>query len=375
MTTHGASRIRDEILGEASRWFIELNEHAQDEATRRAFDGWLRRSPEHVHAFLQISAHWEESTPRADAAVESIDELVALAKSDANVVSFTHATCPLVPPTRAFAAHGVAVRPIRWLGVTLAACVLLSVTAAFVWNQYFRGSYSTGLGEQRSLRLADGSTVELNSQTRIRVRYTSQERHIDLLEGQALFHVAKNQAQPFIVASGNTHVRAIGTQFDVYRKQSSTVVTVVEGKVAVEPALSEYTVADAGESPVDALGSAISDPASGSVLLEGGQQLTLAVDAASAAPARLRPADLEATTAWTQRRLIFRGTPLAEVVSEFNRYSERPMVVSDAQLAALPISGVFSSSDPTDLLRFLRDVGGYEVRETRTAIEISPRVP
>src|SRR5690606_26847429 len=88
-------------------------------------------------------------------------------------------------------------------------------------------------GEQRTVTLADGSVIELNARSRIKVRYADRERAIDLLQGQALFRVAKDPTKPFIVASGGTYVRAVGTQFDVYKKSVGTVVTVVEGRVAV----------------------------------------------------------------------------------------------------------------------------------------------
>jgi len=71
--------------------------------------------------------------------------------------------------------------------------------------------------------------------------------------------------------------------------------------------------------------------------------------------------------------LIFKGAPLSEVVSEFNRYSERRMIITDPEIGATRISGSFSSSDPADLLRFLREVGAYEVHETSSVISISRR--
>ena len=89
------------------------------------------------------------------------------------------------------------------------------------------------MGEQRSIQFEDGSTVDLNSRSKIRVKYSKQERDVELIEGQALFHVAHDTSRPFIVAVGATRVRAVGTQFDVYKKSNGTVVTVVEGRVAV----------------------------------------------------------------------------------------------------------------------------------------------
>lgn len=349
-----AGRLPPDVLAEAGRWFVELNEHPEDEPTRREFDRWMRRSPENVQAFLQVSMHWEESTPRPDADVGSIDALVALAKSESNVVCFAPAERAM--PAAQAGAPSDAKSISRRLAV--AACLLLSLSGALVWQQFFRGVYSTAVGEQRSFTLADGSMVELNSRTRIRVKYSEDQRHVELLEGQALFHVAKNEAQPFVVRSGGTQVRAVGTQFDVYRKPTGTVVTVVEGRVAAASATTQL----ASEMPDHA------------VFLDAGQQITLALDASvPPAPARLEAPAMEAATAWTRRRLIFKGTPLAEVAEEFNRYSERRIVIADAAIATIPISGSFSSNDSGDFLRFLREVGAYQVRETAGTIEISRR--
>lgn len=375
MTASDTPPLRSEILAEASRWFVDLNEHPQDERTRQAFDHWLRRSPEHVHAFLQISAHWEEGTPREGAQTESVDVLIELAKADTNIVHFAGAGP--VPHTASKGSlrrvsHTFRRRRLAWV-----ASVLLCLAALLSWQHFFRGVYSTAIGEQRSLTLADGSTVDLNSRTRIRVSYTSRERRIDLLEGQALFHVAKNESQPFVVRSADTLVRAVGTQFDVYRKKMGTVVTVVEGRVAVVSLAAEgngrgATVPAAGAADLRPAAAPSSEPRKAARFLNAGQQITVSVDAAiPAQAAQLEPSGLEAATAWTQRRLIFKATPLAEVIGEFNRYSERPIVISDPEIAAIPISGSFSSSSPADLMRFLREVGGYEVQETPSAIRIS----
>jgi transmembrane sensor len=367
MSKHNPPKIRDEIIAEASAWFVEFNDNPEDQSIREAFDRWVRRSPEHVQAYLQISAHWEEGAPRPNAPVESIDELIALAKTDSNVVHLTsRAARPFSvrPETSTSEAIGTP-RPTR-RHLALAAPILLGlVTGAVVWQQFLRGVYSTEIGEQRSLTLADGSTVDLNSRSRIRVRYTQQTRHIDLLDGQALFHVAKSTSRPFIVQSQNAQVRAVGTQFDVYRKDSGTIVTVVEGRVAVIPAPPEASV---GEHATPT-----SQPADRQdVFLAAGEQLTLRLGAAgTSAPTHPQPANVEVATAWTQHRLIFKGTPLSEVVDEFNRYSRRPLVITDSAIAATRISGSFSSSDPAALLRFLREVGAYNVHETPAAVEIS----
>src|SRR5258706_2080307 len=128
------------------------------------------------------------------------------------------------------------VRPTR-AALAMAASILLVSGLSMVSRYVLHStpSYSTDVGEQRSLVLEDGSTVELNSRSRIRVAFNNTERSVHLMEGQALFHVARNPARPFVVHSGSARVRAVGTEFDVYRRATGTVVTVVEGRVAVLP--------------------------------------------------------------------------------------------------------------------------------------------
>ena len=365
MSKPNPPEVRDDIVTEACAWFVEFNENPRDQSMREAFNRWLRRSPEHVHAYLQVSAHWEEGTPRPNLPVESVDELVVLARTESNVVRLTRpagiqrARAPEIRQNR------------RAIGrFPLVASILLSLTAGtVVWQSFFEAIYSTETGEQRSLTLSDGSTVELNSRSRIRVHYSPRERHIDLLEGQALFQVAKDKSRPFVVQSQNVRVRAVGTQFDVYRKESGTTVTVVEGKVAVIPAPPDVSSSERAIQP--------SEPSSrprgaSATFLAAGEQLTFGPEAtATTTSPQPLPANIAAATAWTQRRLIFNGAPLSEVVAEFNRYSQRPLIITDPTIAATRISGSFSSSDPGAVLRFLREVGACDVRETPTAIEIS----
>jgi transmembrane sensor len=228
------------------------------------------------------------------------------------------------------------------------------------------GVYSTTLGEQRSLALHDGSTVQLNSLSTVRVQYTEHERTIELLQGQALFHVAKDSTRPFIVYSGPTRVTAVGTQFDVYRKTADTIVTVVEGRVAILG------------SPISADPTSLATPrvegnnvpgqhsGEGVLFLAAGEQATITPQVSR----RTLHPDLAGATAWTQRQLVFDSASLADVASEFNRYNERKLVIDPSALGALHISGVFSSTDPASLIRFLRDRPGLRVTETPTQIRV-----
>jgi transmembrane sensor len=363
MSRRKARKLHNPILEEACTWFVEINENAQDKATREAFNQWLRASPEHVRAYLQVAAHWEEGAGRR--ALESIDDLVALGRSEKNVVPLMRdvddGLFTLKSRSSPRQRRGIKL-------IALAASILVTLFAGtLAWKQWFSGVYGTGIGEQRSITLVDGSTVELNSRTRIKVRYSSAERRIDLLQGQALFQVAKNPTRPFIVQTGSTKVRAVGTQFDVYRKVAGTVVTVIEGRVAVGDA---QAAREAGDGTATAMRvPAVGAPAVAidEILLAAGEQLTMTATAI----ATKQTANVAAATAWTQRRLVFSSAPLAEVVEEFNRYNAIPLVIADPTLADTQISGSFSSTDPSSLLRFLREIGTYDVRETGASIQIS----
>jgi len=380
-----------QIYEEASDWIVTHRNGGLGARGKRAFDTWLRESPHHVRAYLEMSSVWEDIPSLAQNSSLSAEELIARARGDDTVVplivkeSYPPSSAPLSVPglTRgeaiANAHHRVALFSTLAASL-LIACILLS------WFYLQRGVYGTDVGERRSLMLTDGSSVELNSRSRIKIQYTEGERRIDLLEGQALFHVAKNKTRPFTVQAGDSIVRAVGTSFDVYKKSSGTIVTVVEGQVAVIP--SERLVARFTDSPAPAAAKALPNrprdrgqggsvvgsgvtrsAAEGEVLLMAGEQLTV-TPAAIVPPKRINVA---AATAWTRRSLVFDSSPLTEVVQEFNRYNTRRLVIDDPQLADLLVSGVFSSVEPTLLLRFLRTQPEVVVEEMETEVHITKR--
>ena len=343
--TRSTPKLSAQIVEQASDWFIEFSEGTVDASAREQFDAWLRRSPEHVQAYLKIAALWEDAPVLGKRRVLPSDDLVARVLAEGNVVSLdlrgSHASTAPAPTPH----HEASNRPrLRFLALAASLFILL-VAGAFFYDQ--RGTYSTATGEERSVSLEDGSMLDLNSQSKVRVRFSTHERRVELLRGQALFRVTRDAARPFIVSTDTTQVRAVGTQFDVYRKSGGTVVTVIEGRVAVPP---PGLLQQEGE-----------------VLLAAGEQLTVTPESIS----QPRAADVTLTTAWTQRKIAFRGATLGEVVEEFNRYNTRRLVIADPTLMPTRISGVFSSSDPGPLLRFLRALPDISVAETGSEMRIS----
>jgi transmembrane sensor len=396
-------KLNREILEEASDWFVDFRVGDVDAEARERFDQWLRRSPAHIRAYWEIARTYV-TLPAPSPDKVNVAELIAYAHSDGNVVPFNTVTRADEPRAMAIGASRSAPpanragwpRPARRRFLAAAAFAFaLALAGALLWQVKRYPTYSTDIGERRSLTLADGSTVDLNARSGIRIEFSSTERRVELLNGQALFQVAKDNQRPFTVASGEATVRAVGTQFDVYRKASGTTVTVLEGRVAVyssahvesasgsaegPPPAATATAphpqsqTHAAESPQNAYGSSPALPTtppgladrSGAVFLSAGEQVTVTPNA-MAAPQR---ADLNAATAWMQRKLIFEGSKLIDVASEFNRYNRRQLVIEDRKLRDFEISGVYSSTDPASLLRFLREQPGMKVTESENEIRI-----
>jgi transmembrane sensor len=370
MKKNTTSRLNSQIYEEASEWFVDFRAGDLDVAGRRAFDLWTRQSPEHLAAYLEIAAIWNEGpnldpnikwtastlTTQANVATDKVISIVNVRaeNSDKRIPELCTATREV--NKYAWLARSARTGPLR--RTFIASIVpLLIVTILGLWFALRTPTYSTGFGEQRSIELADGSLIEMDSRSTIAVRYSADERDVDLLQGQALFHVAKDHSRPFVVTSGNAYVRAVGTQFDVDQKTTGTVVTVVEGRVAVLDSASQTTK--------DRVNKSLYTPSS--LFISTGEQLIVS-HLSTRKPIRTNVAN---ATAWTQRQLAFDSASLSDVAEEFNRYNRRQLVIQDPALYNFHITGIFSSVDPGPFLQFLRERPGVRVVETASEIRVS----
>jgi transmembrane sensor len=423
-----------QILEEASAWFIEFRAGSQSGTSHTEFVHWLTRSPEHIRAYLEISGTYTQLPKPGAIPEDSVSALLnrARARVQDGVTPLPELTSTMLPAAggRASAQPPRAVemrRPTLWRVWTLAATILVAIGAGAAWFHAQRGLYTTDTAEQRTVTLEDGSRIELNARSRLRVTYSKTVRTVELYDGQALFQVAKDASRPFLVKSGEATVRAVGTQFDVYRKDDHTTVTVLEGRVAVyapelregardlttpaaksgaigshaalqydlpralpkdsssssNPSASGSPPGDstsralprngsgaAAEVPTSAASSAALDPSgSAAIFLSAGEQVTVEPDAISS-PHR---ANVSATTAWTRGQLEFEETPLSEVADEFNRLSTRTIAIDSPALNDLRISGVYSSVDPASLILFLRSQPDLVVTETGNQIKVQAK--
>lgn len=347
-----------EITEAAGDWLDRLASTSISDNDRAAFTAWLKTSPVHVSEFLQLSALRAELTGSLQRHPEWVNELLQAdcgniyelrdrsASNDAGAAprSVVFNRVPARRPGLWAAAAAIAVIGIAgWLGYT-----------NFTDTPADPTTLATALGEQRSILLSDGSTLELNTETEVRVRMGERSRDIDLLRGELLVDVAKDPGRPFRVLSDGVVAQAIGTRFNVYKRDGDTVVTVIEGRVAVNQA----PMAPNTDQRSGAIGTIKS------VELTAGLQVAVA-NLPSAAPAvELMPevVSLEKATAWTERRLVFDDEPLSAIVTEFNRYNRSRLIVTDAALNGKRLSGVFDANDPDEFIALLSSLERIDVR-------------
>ncbi len=206
---------------------------------------------------------------------------------------------------------------------------------------HYANSYSTGVGQRTTVRLVDGSTVDLNTNSLVEVDFSPGVRRLNLLRGEAMFHVAKDQDRPFVVQTGHEQVTALGTVFMVRRDDDRTLVVLLEGKVKVDQLPDD----DEGSKPVPI------------AQLVPGQQLALANDDSF----KLSRANLATVASWRDGRLSFDNDRLSDVVSEVNRYSDHKLVIGDAAAGRMRISGTFRTGSADGFARLLTQSFPVEV--------------
>jgi transmembrane sensor len=325
MTESSAQTVEER----AAAWDARLRSPDASDADRSAFRAWLHADPAHAEAFDQLQA-----------------ALAALRD---------HAAHPELSALRdqgsLAARRAMARRARRRLAAGLVAAGLcgLAVAAALQpWRQAtdLRGSasdriaamtapagaklYQTALNERSTVSLQDGSSVTLDSGTRLAARFLPGRREIMLLDGQALFHVAKDPSRPFVVRAGDRTVTALGTVFDVRLDKGRVRVTLLEGRVAVRP---------------------IAAGTGGRVaVLQPRQEL---VEVSQGMPV-VRAVDVDKAVSWTEGRLYLEDEPLSQAVEEMNRYAQNRIVLTDPALGALRVNGMFRTDNQTGFVAALQ---------------------
>jgi transmembrane sensor len=321
-----------------------------DRRDREALDAWLRDSKRHVEAYLEITA-LDRHVAALDASYRPDIEAILAASAgkirELNVGSSEHAGAS--PP---------AARRSWLLVAAVAGLLLLGAAALASYLGLFSAQqrYSTAAGERHTVTLADGSTIEMNVDTSLRVAFDHRIRNIDLLSGEAVFKVARDASRPFIVHTRTAAVRAIGTQFNVYQRQA-TVVSVLEGRVQVTA------------TPAGIAGSAVARAGAAASLGAG--------EEAEIEPGHVKKrahADVSNAVAWRQGRLYADDMALDEIVREFNRQGGPVHIRIDGIApGTLHFGGNFNVTDPASLADILEHQPELIVERRPGEILIRPR--
>lgn len=354
----------------AAAWLAMRDAGRWSERDQAELEAWLAASIGHRVAFVRLEAAWRESD-RLKALAAGMragvvpprgrltqipyfglrDRRAAAAARPPDVDRFRDPAsqrrrAPVDAAALVFASRQQP-RKSRPIGFAVAAtAALLTLSLAVGWRYYPSAqpvTYRTAVGDLESMPLADGSEATLSSDSRILVALSRRERHIDLQQGEAFFHAAKDPGRPFVVAAGGRRVIAVGTRFSVRRDDAGLRVVVTEGVVRLE--------SDAGP--------------------DGHRQPTTLLPAGSVALASntgvvVRSGTVEQAEqylSWREGYLAFHDTPLAAAASEFNRYNTRKIVIGDPAVAAMQVGGNFRWANTEVFVRLLEQ--GFPVRAER----------
>lgn len=288
----------DAIHEEAAAWFAKRRDGACGEDA--SFEAWLARSNAHALAYAEIERAWEQWKPLQSSA--RMREMTAAAM-------------------KATASGQRQATGRRWRPLLIAASLAIAMFGAIrllpVMTHAPRVAYSTGLGEQRTEQLPDGTRVILNTQTSLLVRYGRQRREVTLKHGEAMFEVVHDARRPFVVTTADGSVTDLGTQFLVRDEEGMSVVTLLQGRFEV--AAQDQT----------------------RQLLPGEQ----AHYGAGVTGIRVRQVDPANAVSWMYGRLDFSDWPLAKVVAEANRYSAVKLRLVDPRLADMAVGGSLRTGD------------------------------
>lgn len=326
---------------DAAAWSDALRENHGDAELRRAFEQWRLQSAENAEAFAGIDTSYQQA--------------LAAGGSNALMSMRSQTLARVSARTKRNGRRHVVIA--AGLAATVMVALMVVVLSGGSWQELqllqekaryaLSGDtvYRTAPGERLAVTLQDGTLLTLNTDTRAVVQYRDDARNVTLVSGQALFEVAKDPDHPFVVTAGDRRITALGTAFDVRVSDRDFAVTLIEGRVSVEPA------AQQGATRPVALRTELSP----------GEQLV--VVAAAPAP-QIRKADTKRAISWRDGQVIFQNDLLVDALAEINRYGGRRILLADESLGDLRISGAFNTGNASGFVATLTSYFDVRVVES-----------
>jgi len=314
------------IEDQALDWLIRRGDPGWSDDDQAEFDAWLAGSMANRAAWLRAEHGWAQA-----------DRVRSLGDWESQVES---------GPRRA-----------KWWPAAIAASLLVAVGIGgyslapefAVQPRAQTAQFDTPIGGHKIVSLAEGSRIELNTQSVVRAAVDEKSRDIWLDSGEAYFEVKHREGEPFVVHAGRRTITVLGTKFSVRREKDQVTVNVVEGRVRVD----DGRGSDSSAAIITAGDTAISRGGSTLITTKSEQRV-------------------ENALAWRDGMLNFDLLPLSDVATEFNRYNRVQLVV-DPSVAAIPIGGTFQASNVRDFARLLHDAYGLKTEQEGQRIRISSR--
>jgi len=333
----------EKLDAQAAQWLIRSEAPSFTPQDQAAFEEWLAADPRHRAVYMRLASAWGKA-----------EQLRRLRPFDGAVNEnlLTEATLPSLqrtesPPRR---------RIWRQLAIAAATVLLLLaalVTARLLIRHFTWQTYATDIGGFERVVLPDGSTVNMNTNSRIRVRFISGRREVGLDRGEALFTVARDEQRPFDVQAGGSVIRAMGTVFSVRLGTAQGVdVLVTQGHVIIDPPKESALPSGPRSSPASTL--------------SAGE--TVNIKAHSLHIAKVDARQMARKTAWTKGQLVFEQQTLEEIAAEFNRYNRRQLEIADPSIAQLRMSAGFDATDPDSFVVALERAYGVKAFQSEEGV-------
>jgi transmembrane sensor len=314
-------KAASDIERQAADWLARRDGDAWSDLAQQDLDAWLQSSTAHRVAWLRLGSVWRRA-----------DRLSSMHAPGQRSVSARRS------PLARFSSWRVAA------GVLLACALGVLLASTDIVNR--PAAYETAVGESRTVALADGSRMMLNTDTRLRARLAKGRRTVWLDSGEAYFEVAHDATRPFVVEAGGSRVTVLGTKFSVRRDGSHVSVTVVDGRVQVSPV--NIAAAPAIVTRDDL------------VVADGGAMRV----------SRQTALQVDNQLGWRQGRLVLDQMTLAQAAAEFNRYNRVKLVIADPVAAQMRIGGSFNVDNVDGFARLLHQGFGLKVETGKDQIKI-----
>lgn len=323
----------DSVLEEAMDWLLRLNAATDDAELARRFDAWLARSDEHRRAWDTARRTWRlmgEARPVYEHVWRGDHQPSSKASGDSRTRR--------QPQWRI---RGIAA------GLAAAACLLLVLNYSPIVAR-LQADYTTGTGESKTVKLADGTTVELAADSAIKVDVTGRHRRVVLLAGEAFFDVTHDSARPFVVAAGGVDVTDLGTAFNVQLSSADTSVALAHGSAAVS--LERRQAND--------------------LVLAPGEMVVVDRKTGQMDKSAIAQADI---ATWRDGKLFVNDVTIAAVIEQLQRYHPAWITLPDRTLASQKVTGLYDLRHPDRALRALVEPYGGTVHNVSPYVRIVAR--